>query len=364
MKNILVVLIMSFLIVSCSDSPTCDDGIQNGDESGIDCGRDCTACASCTDGIQNGNESGIDCGGECDPCIDKQELLIGDWKVETFIGLGGTNLIGTNREELFFKFLENGAISVFSHFTNGINVQVNKEYTIGGDFEMSFYFDGEELVMVDCEFTDNDNTLNLSGIWIGEPVNAKLVRVTEDLCSGTNCNDGESFYGYCVCPSGVEGTNCEVTRGPAGGIIIHDKGSFSDGWQYIEVHTALFSDKPVGCSNLEGKSSFNSIGTGKSNTANINIYCPTGSGHAARDAINFSVNGYDDWYLPSLDELRAIGPFQKYIIEYDALNPYRDLQTSSFVNKQSWVVKFKPEGTEWFKASALVGREFLVIRNY
>ncbi len=54
---------------------TCNDGIQNGTETGIDCGGDCTPCAtpptsSCTDGIQNGNETGIDCGGSCTPCAN------------------------------------------------------------------------------------------------------------------------------------------------------------------------------------------------------------------------------------------------------------------------------------------------------
>ncbi|MEM9051708.1 MAG: Ig domain-containing protein [Bacteroidota bacterium] len=52
---------------------TCDDGIQNGDETGIDCGG--TNCIlpcpppSCFDGIQNGQETGIDCGAPgCPEC--------------------------------------------------------------------------------------------------------------------------------------------------------------------------------------------------------------------------------------------------------------------------------------------------------
>ncbi|AUX38540.1 MULTISPECIES: hypothetical protein [Sorangium] len=76
-------------------SPTCADGMKNGDETGVDCGKDScsrcpvgegcarpTDCASgvcwagvcqaptCTDGVENGNEGGIDCGGEgCElPC--------------------------------------------------------------------------------------------------------------------------------------------------------------------------------------------------------------------------------------------------------------------------------------------------------
>lgn len=49
--------------------PACDDGIQNGDETGVDCGGSCpTVCPTCDDGIQNGDETGVDCGGSCGPC--------------------------------------------------------------------------------------------------------------------------------------------------------------------------------------------------------------------------------------------------------------------------------------------------------
>ena len=53
-------------------APTCTDGIQNGNETGVDCGGpDCAPCVqpTCTDGIQNGDETGVDCGGpDCAPC--------------------------------------------------------------------------------------------------------------------------------------------------------------------------------------------------------------------------------------------------------------------------------------------------------
>lgn len=50
--------------------PTCDDGIQNGEETGVDCGGpDCPTCPTCDDGMQNGEETGIDCGGpDCPAC--------------------------------------------------------------------------------------------------------------------------------------------------------------------------------------------------------------------------------------------------------------------------------------------------------
>lgn len=52
----------------CAPCATCDDGVQNGNETGIDCGGDCAPCATCNDGVQNGNETGVDCGGDCAPC--------------------------------------------------------------------------------------------------------------------------------------------------------------------------------------------------------------------------------------------------------------------------------------------------------
>ncbi len=73
--------------------PTCTDGIQNGNETGVDCGGSCSpcpipgctnpsahnynpnatqndgSCETCIDGVQNGDETGVDCGGSlCDPC--------------------------------------------------------------------------------------------------------------------------------------------------------------------------------------------------------------------------------------------------------------------------------------------------------
>lgn len=61
-----------------ADAPTCDDGIQNGDEEGVDCGGSCPACQpsqpaepTCDDGIKNGDEEGVDCGGSCKACPPK-----------------------------------------------------------------------------------------------------------------------------------------------------------------------------------------------------------------------------------------------------------------------------------------------------
>ncbi len=69
-------------------TPTCTDGIQNGNETGIDCGGDscepCIVAATCDDGIQNGDETGIDCGGtSCAPCVTSETVVYVDMDDKT-----------------------------------------------------------------------------------------------------------------------------------------------------------------------------------------------------------------------------------------------------------------------------------------
>ncbi len=52
----------------CAYTPRCDDGVRNGDETGVDCGGACPPCPTCNDTIKNQGETGIDCGGPCAPC--------------------------------------------------------------------------------------------------------------------------------------------------------------------------------------------------------------------------------------------------------------------------------------------------------
>lgn len=71
-KNLLLfclfVVTSLFVVSSCKQDYSCDDGKQNQGETGIDCGGPCDACAnavSCTNGVQDGGELGVDCGGPC-----------------------------------------------------------------------------------------------------------------------------------------------------------------------------------------------------------------------------------------------------------------------------------------------------------
>lgn len=92
--------------------------------------------------------------------------------------------------------------------------------------------------------------------------------------------------------------------GPAGGIIFYDKGATSNGWRYLE---AAPSDQNSGTvwwtsSYSDAVANDQSIGAGKTNTTAIIGTNGTGS-YAASIAASYSLNGYADWFLPSLEEL-------------------------------------------------------------
>ncbi|MEX2456867.1 MAG: DUF1566 domain-containing protein [Balneolaceae bacterium] len=93
-------------------------------------------------------------------------------------------------------------------------------------------------------------------------------------------------------------------RGPAGGTIFHDKGSYSNGWRYLEVAPSHQGDTKWGCNGLS-ISTGTDVGSGKSNTQQIVSNCDDYS-TAAEITENLRLGGNTDWYLPSREELNLI----------------------------------------------------------
>ncbi|MBW1294451.1 hypothetical protein [Aquimarina litoralis] len=107
-KYVFLVVGLLLISASCEEDdpfnfeilPSHSDGIQNLDETGVDCGGSSgVACPSCSDGIQNQGEEGIDCGGPCTECISTPRadiLNMGSspyfYTFETNDGLAGRNL--------------------------------------------------------------------------------------------------------------------------------------------------------------------------------------------------------------------------------------------------------------------------------
>jgi len=97
--------------------------------------------------------------------------------------------------------------------------------------------------------------------------------------------------------------------GPAGGIIFYDKGNNIGGWRYLEA-APQNTEAKVKWSHerysIDAVINQRALGLGKQNTQKImEVFNNKGGGFdtAARVCYDLVVNGFDDWFLPSFDEL-------------------------------------------------------------
>jgi len=107
--------------------------------------------------------------------------------------------------------------------------------------------------------------------------------------------------------------------GPAGGHIFYDKGSYSNGWRYLEAAPASteWTDNEWGSFGTLIGGTGTGIGTGKSNTTIIVNWLNNNSDDTLGDVTYktdraaylcdaLTVGGYSDWFLPSKDELNLM----------------------------------------------------------
>jgi len=98
--------------------------------------------------------------------------------------------------------------------------------------------------------------------------------------------------------------------GPAGGWIFYDKGSYSNGWRYLEAAPASteWNDKQWGSYETFIGGTELGIGAGQSNTTIIvtwlNSHFETDKAAQLCDALVYG--GYSDWFLPSRMELNLM----------------------------------------------------------
>ena len=131
----------------------------------------------------------------------------------------------------------------------------------------------------------------------------------------------------------VRGGPCHVGDvGPGGGVIFYDAGSRQDWGQYLEVAplrwsplgnqelTAHWCDDPGGVPSSLARG--NGPGSGRANSMAIAKECTSGF-VAASYALDYRGGGRNDWYLPSLDEVRTLCE-QRAVI--------RDLRAAKFLS--------------------------------
>jgi hypothetical protein len=97
--------------------------------------------------------------------------------------------------------------------------------------------------------------------------------------------------------------------GPAGGLIFFDKGNNSGGWRYLEAAPEDIDGKLYAAREELSFNTERSVGNGKANTQAIMKEANDrggGFGWAAQACDALEVNGFDDWFLPSRDELHYL----------------------------------------------------------
>ncbi len=145
---------------ACSTEPTCNDGIQNGNETGVDCGGSCPACSnepSCYDGIQNGDETGVDCGGSCAPCGTSGDYTTGKFspKEKKALLIIGQDMGSVNGYKNSGQFPELGGVTQYTDM-----------FTLAGLKTTTNYGAGD--MCLQCAMDENPNSTLSIGLWMVE----------------------------------------------------------------------------------------------------------------------------------------------------------------------------------------------------
>ncbi len=133
---------------------------------------------------------------------------------------------------------------------------------------------------------------------------------SSDGTGPTFARDNMVDIGFNISKKTFKETYALRDTGPAGGYIFYDKGSYSDGWRYLEAApvSTEWTDKQWGSYGILMGGTEMDIGTGKSNTtiivAWLNSHSETDRAAQLCDALVYG--GYTDWFLPSKDELNLM----------------------------------------------------------
>jgi hypothetical protein len=164
---------------ACGGPESCHDGIQNGDETEVDCGGTlCDPCPTCSDNVQNGKETEVDCGGPfCPPCpcIGGENISISitlNTFVSTTWGIADANNIIVAQGGTY-------GVPGGSTVTEVVCLDYGcYDFTIYNSFGIGSY-----------SVTDENNTVLASGVNLNETTNFCLIQPTCSITSSLSKTD-------------------------------------------------------------------------------------------------------------------------------------------------------------------------------
>ena len=223
------------------------------------------------------------------------------------------------------------------HITNAEREELN----VSADLSFSAVFEVNSIVTVtninptSGYNTDSVNLTSITGTGFATGATVKLTKsgqpdvpctgftiaspnsITGGLCHITSATAGDWNIVVTNLDTGsgnlVDGFTVQEysigSTGPAGGLIFYINPNYEeDGWKYLEAAPSDQHDNidwwddysnPTGATNT-------SIGAGLSNTNTIIGESNPGNTSAVGIAYNYSLNGYSDWFLPSIEELNLM----------------------------------------------------------
>lgn len=170
-----------------------------------------------------------------------------------------------------------------------------------GDMETQIIEEGTSANLLPCAFSKTGWTFQG---WATTPSGAILY---SDGDSYTMGNANAILYARWAPPSDYSLRD----RGPAGGWIFYNKGSFSNGWQYLEAAPEDQISRAWGTYNFAVTGADDlSIGSGEQNTLDIIASDTAASNKAADECDSYSIVSqgvtFNDWFLPSYSELETM----------------------------------------------------------
>lgn len=200
-------------------------------------------------------------------------------------------------------------IPVLIQPTNGatsVGLPITFKWTAqAGDFKYDLYLDETNASRLIA------NNLSQAGYTIKNLVCGKTyywkVKIKSTITGESVVSD---IYSFSTRNTGCEQFNGKIGDTYGGGIVGYILQVGDPGYIEGEKHGLIvtFDTKKYfqwGCDNLIIASWAREIGAGNNNTIRIDALCTT-SGIAADYCVNLSIDGYTDWYLPSINELKGI----------------------------------------------------------
>jgi len=131
-------------------------------------------------------------------------------------------------------------------------------------------------------------------------------------------------------------------QGPSGGLIFFSKLDTTGGWNFLECAPNDLNLLPWSLNLSQELNLSTGLGDGKNNTINIvNANGLGGVNYAAKSCFTFIYGGFDDWYLPSRDEMITL--YQNLFLQnLGSLTVGARYWTSSdddFYNQNAWCQK-------------------------